>query len=347
VSFVDDPKLNFISVLVMVVLLIGSATGAYFFVEAFVGATFFQKGVLALNSEGNLDKAESYVKSAISQNPNDLYFRSLAEISLIRIDNILAQNPDSVSIDKAREDFTTAFNNALQNSQNSTVVNPTNYQNWTVLGRVYESAVKVNIEGAYDSAKSSYEKALSLNPHNPETYLILARLEVIKGDNAKAKEYINKAIAEKSNYAEAVFLLSQIQVAEGNVKDAITSVEATSQLAPNDATVFFQLGLLRYNNKDYSGAVFAFERAVGLVPSYANAKYFLGLSYDRVGKKAEAIKQFEEIQAINPDNQDVASILKNLKAGKSALSNVAPPANTPEKSSTLPVKEKTVKEEAE
>ncbi|GAI09342.1 unnamed protein product, partial [marine sediment metagenome] len=76
------------------------------------------------------------------------------------------------------------------------------------------------------------------------------------------------------------------------------------------------------------------ERAVELSPAYSNARYFLGLIYDRKGKTQEAIKQFEVIAGLNPENQEVKKILSNLKAGKPALEGII---TTPE---TIPIEEK-------
>jgi tetratricopeptide (TPR) repeat protein len=160
------------------------------------------------------------------------------------------------------------------------------------------------------------------------------------GNNAKAKEYITQAVALKNNYTDAIFFLSQIEAGEGDLKAAIASAEAASAIAPNDPSVFFQLGLLRYNAKDYAGSAAALERAVALNTSYANAKYFLGLSYANIGKSAEAIQQFTDLKASNPDNKEVATILANLKAGKAPFTGITPPADSkPEKRATPPIKE--------
>jgi len=133
-------------------------------------------------------------------------------------------------------------------------------------------------------------------------------------------------------------------VQEGNIKGAIASVEAAAAIAPDDSSIFFQLGLLRFNDKDYAGAAGALERATTLNPTYANAKYFLGLSYEKLERKADAVKQFTDLATTNPDNKEISLILSNLKAGRNPFLDATPPVdNKPEKRATLPVKEKTEK----
>jgi len=222
--------------------------------------------------------------------------------------------------------------------QNAIRANPQNYQNWMVLGRIYAGVLPLGFPGAYDKAKEAYAKAAEISPVSPLLALENARLEALNNNPTKAKEYIGQAIQLKNNYTDAVYLLSQIEIAAGNIKGAIQSVEAAAFLTPNDLTAFFQLGFLRYSDKNYKDAVPALERAVQLNESYSNARYFLGLSYDKLGKTQEAIAQFTRVAELNPDNAEVASIIKNLKAGKEPFA--AAKVEKPEKRKTPPVKDK-------
>ena len=343
ISFVRDPRAGFISVLLLILLLIGSVTLGYTLVQKYVASVLFQKGVISFNTEGSLDKAEGLIVRAAKMSPMDIHFRFLTELTLMRM-NTLLTDTKSTATDAVKTEFQNLLGIALGNARQAVALNPQSYENFLALGRVYEAVVPLNIDGAYESSKASYDQALSLNPKSPAILLTLARLEVAKGDMVKAKEQIALALQQKNNYTEAIFLLSQVQVEEGNIKAAISSVEAAATIAPDDSSIFFQLGLLRFNDKDYKGAAGALERAVALNAAYANAKYFLGLSYEKLGSKAEAIKQFTDLATTNPDNKEIALILSNLKAGRDPFSDAAPPVdNKPEKRSTLPVKEKGAK----
>ncbi len=341
ISFVSDPRAGFVSVLLLILLLIGGVTLGYVLVQKYAASVFFQQGVISFNTEGSIDKSEKLIARAAAMDPRDLYYRFLTELSLMRMNALLSQYPNTVSAELVRTKFQSMLGTALLNARLAVAQGPQNYQNHMVLGRVYEAVVPLKIEGAYEAALTSYTEALMLNPKSPAIHLIMARLEAVKGDNAKARENIALALREKNNYTEAIFLLSQIEAQEGNIKAAILSVEAASVIAPDDPTVFFQLGLLRFNDKDYRGAASALERAVTLNPVYANAKYFLGLSYEKLKRTAEAITQFTDLKVTNPDNKEVDLILQNLKAGRDPFSDAAPPVDAaPEKRSKLPVAEK-------
>ncbi len=336
-SAAESPAASFVSVLFTILLLIAALSFGWFVTEKLLANVYFQKGVLTINRTGNLDQGASAVASAISLSPSDVYYQSLSEIYIAKINALL--NDQKLSREEAQKQFQSNLSAAIQSAQNAVKIDPTNYGNYLTQGRVFEAVVPLNMEGAYENAKRSYETALTLNPQSPEIYLILARLETAHKDNKAARDYIVKALEKKNDYADAIFLLSQIQIAEKDLPNAIRSVEAVATLSPSDPGIFFQLGLLYYSNKNYPLAVMALERAVSLNPQYANAKYFLGLSYYEVGERTKSLEQFMALETTNADNAEIKTIIKNLESGRKPLSSQI----APEKRSNAPVKE-TVKE---
>ncbi|MEK7614257.1 MAG: tetratricopeptide repeat protein [Patescibacteria group bacterium] len=336
-SLPKNQKLKLVSILVSVFLVVASVSLGYIFVKNTVAAVYFGKAMEILNSGGDIDTGEKALLKAISMNPIDTYKRVLSQFFAYKMNNLLQQKDLNPEI--ARPQFINFMSNAIQSAKQAVSYDETSYSNWINLGIVYETLVPIGIGGAYEEARKSYEKAIELSPKNPSTYLVLARLEISNKNPKTAREYLNKAIALKSNYTEALFSLSQIEIREGNTKEAISKTEYASSLNPDNAGLFFQLGLLKYTAKDYKGAIVALERATTIIPDYANAMYFLGLSYDNVGRKGDAIRQFIRIGELNSDNQEVKKILKNLTGGKDAFAGISPPDNAPESKKSPPVNE--------
>lgn len=334
--FAENPRIGFISVLLLVVVLILSAVGAYTFIQRFVGTAYIGAGVEALTA-GDLSMAEEKLARAQALFPHDSVAQIRTEAAIVRMREALSDTTSDQSTLQVR--FQETLGNAVSRGKEAVAYDETNYQNWIALGRVYESIVPLKIDGAYENAKAAYEKAETLNPKGPVMSLIRARLEATHGDLDAAREYLGRAIAMKGNYTEAIFALGQLEAEEGNIKKAITETERAALIAPNDIGVFFQLGFLRYTARDYSGAVSALERTVILNPVYANAKYFLGLSYAKLGRTQDAIQQFEDIKTLNTGNAEVQSILENLRAGNDPFASVVPPEEPPEKREKLPIEE--------
>jgi len=88
--------------------------------------------------------------------------------------------------------------------------------------------------------------------------------------------------------------------------------------------LYFQLGFMRFQDQNYRQAATAFERVLTLSPNglNANASYFLGLSYDALGRSAEALSQFKTIEQYNPDNQEIKRIIRNIQSDLPALAGI-------------------------
>ncbi|MBI4128758.1 MAG: tetratricopeptide repeat protein [Parcubacteria group bacterium] len=170
------------------------------------------------------------------------------------------------------------------------------------------------------------------------------------GELREAMAALDASIRRKSDYAPALFLRGQVFDRQGKIAEAQTTLAELfraqlGQLRPDqpiDAGLAFQLGFLFYKDQKFDEAQKYFRAAVDEkrgAPNYSNARYFLGLILDREGKKAEAIGQFEQIAALNPDNREVTRILANLHSGLDALANIVPPEPPPEERTEAPVED--------
>ncbi len=321
-SFLDDPRIGFASVLVLILLIISSIAGGYILFQKFLAVGYFQKSLIVSSTTGNLNDASQYLSRAIKLNNSDLYYRTLSEVDLAKLAKLLSRK--DVSKETISIEFKTISNSAVNNAILATKIDKTNYVNWVALAKVYQSLLLWGAPNKfYDSAKIAYDKAILLNPKDPTLMLAMARLEIIAKNKNEARKYIAKALNLKNNYTEAMFLLSQLQESEKDFKAAISSIELVSLIEPNEPGVFFKLGLLKYKTKDYKGAVSSFGRAVALSPNYSNAKYFLGISLYKTGDIKSAITQLKEVSSLNPSNTEVKNMLENLKDGRSIFADLS------------------------
>jgi tetratricopeptide (TPR) repeat protein len=339
VDITKSPKAGFIYIFSIVALLLIIITGIWHFALRVSSAEEYRDGLIDLNL-GNIDSAENAVIRSISFYPTDNKLQTLNEIGLIRLNQVI-NNQDLTQEDRA-QNFRNTLSRVISNLELAIAYDPENYQNYNLMGSLFESLIPFGIEGSYEESKASYELARELNPKNPAIVLSLARLEFAVENNEAAREYIREALNLKGNYTAAIFLLSQIDVAEGDIDQAIANVSAATQIRPNDPLVFFQLGILRYQNENYTGAVTAFESAVILNNFYDNARYFLGLSYEQENRTEEAIVQFEILEQRYPQNEEIKFILSNLRDGVSPFTGASATEeidDNPEDAEELPIDE--------
>ncbi len=325
-SFLNDPRNSFFAILSLMILMLVTLSVTYLYVEKFTSVIYFSKGLNTNNTMESLVHSERMLVSAVSLDKNDIYYRTLSQIYIGQIGVLI--NDKNTSPDTLKSTLQQLINLAQNSATLAVSQNPKQYLNFLNLGNVYSSLVPLEVEGSYESAVKSYTNAGQLAPNNPSILLARAELEVIKKNNDEARKFIEQALSMKSNYSDALLLLAQIETNEGNNLAAIKQVEKATSLNPNDANLFFRLGLLRYNNLDYAGSVGAFERAVILDNNYLNARYFLGLSYQKVGKKSDALIQFKILSQVLPDNQDIKKALSSLTSSVSETPTVTTPTTT-------------------
>ena len=119
-------------------------------------------------------------------------------------------------------------------------------------GRTYASRTK------YKEAIAYYEKALSLDPKNPEAWYLRAVVFIETGRNTEALADCDQAIKLNQNYADA----------------------------------WSKKGHALYNLERYNDALFTCTRALALNGNDAAAWYIKGVCLDELGRSDEAQEAF-------------------------------------------------------
>jgi tetratricopeptide (TPR) repeat protein len=88
----------------------------------------------------------------------------------------------------------------------------------------------------------------------------------------------------------------------------------TSAFAKAGSTKFKQ-GVLQYKNGNYIGASETMQAVIAADPGDAVAHYYLAISYVQIGKKDEAIKEYNNVIALNP----ASKLISYSKQGLSYL----------------------------
>jgi tetratricopeptide (TPR) repeat protein len=315
IIFARSPRIGFVIVFSLTILLLGSVVTAYTLVGHYVAAAQLTAANTALSSTGDLGAAEKASQNSISFAPSAAAYQVQASVASARLSQIIASTTMTASA--AQQAFQTALSAGINAALTATRLAPSDYQNWLLLGNLYAQAVPLGVTGAYDSAKTAYEKAQELYPSSPQIPYILAQLNIAAKNSKAAQENLKAAIALKQDYTAAIFLLSQLEVQDGNLKDALASALAAAYFTPKDPNILFQVGILSAANNDLQNAGAALSAAVDVSPDFANARYFLSAVYAKLGDLKSALVQMQAIAAMSEDNaKAVATQLAALEAGK-------------------------------
>jgi len=314
VIFSRRPRIGFVIVFSLTILLLASVAAAYALINHYIATTELSNA----NAEfaaGSIDAADKSAQNSISFAPSAQAYQIQSGIATIRLNQIAASSTMTASV--AQQAFQSALSSGINSALTATTLAPSNYQNWLVLGNLYAQAVPLGVTGAYDNAKTSYDKAKALNPTNPQILYVIAQLDIANKNIKAAKDDLKAAIALKQDYTAAIFLLSQLEVQDGNVKGALESALAAAYFTPNNPDILFQVGILYAATGDLANAAAALLASVTANPQFANARYFLSAVYAKQGNFQEALAQMQAIANMSAENATAVSTqLTTLAAGK-------------------------------
>lgn len=135
----------------------------------------------------------------------------------------------------------------------------------------------------YEEAATAFEKAISINPADVQTFYHLGSSRLRSGDSGAALSAYARAVELDSNHASATEGLACAHFYAGNLSEAAEYYQAAARLSPEKASIHHGLGCAFLNSGSVEDALPALREAVRLAP--ANPKYLHCLvnALERVG----------------------------------------------------------------
>ena len=149
----------------------------------------------------------------------------------------------------------------------------------------------------YAEAESHLQKAVSLDPTNPEPKYYLALTYDKTGKTAEAIQILEKLIQEHPKlYRKAYFDLSAIYSRENEYGKALAVLKDAINQEPQDARGYLEAGVVEQNMKQYDAALADFKKAADLSPDIRPTAYnLIGVVYSEQGHFDQAETQFNQV----------------------------------------------------
>lgn len=228
ISFLDDHRKSFFSILLLVLVMVFSAAFSFRYAERFISVSYFRKAL----SAATVPSAENYISKALSLYSNDLYLRAYSQIYLLKLNSIAKKGATLSDAEKA--DLQASFDQAVNSAQMATNYDASNYLNFQQLGSTYQTVGSLGVKDAYGKAVTAYQSASNLNPLNPSLKLAMAGASFVDGKIKEAKDYANAALSLKKDYIDALIILSQMAKSENNGSAALSYAQAALSISPED-----------------------------------------------------------------------------------------------------------------
>lgn len=168
--------------------------------------------------------------------------------------------------------------------------------------------------GNYPSALAAYREAVEKNPNDAESWSNMGQVLVKLGRVEEALAAFERAIALNGERWAYHFNLARAHGLLGHWDLAVIEYRQAQRLLPDDYAVTFNLGLALRNAGDLAGAAEQLEKAAALNPEDASFRLALARTYERLGRRQEAVSAYQQTLTLAPDATEAPIIRARIDA---------------------------------
>lgn len=166
--------------------------------------------------------------------------------------------------------------------------------------------------GDYKQALENCDKAIKIDPKDPNAYINRGLVYDSLGDYQAAIADFNKAIDLNPQDAAPYSNLAITYNNLGQLDNAIKALNVALRLQPDDPIVHNNLGNAYFAKGLLDDAVREYLITLTITPDYVDARYNLGLVYISQGRSHEAITEFEAVLKRSPDYVKARQAIEGL-----------------------------------
>lgn len=197
-------------------------------------------------------------------------------------------------------------------------------------------AAKCRMQDNISASMDMYRHCLEINPDAPEALFQMGLMHMFLKEDSLGMDYLERAVSLDPDNAYYTEVLASLYIRRANVDEAVPLVERLSRLQPKRSDVLYQLANIYARNEEYDRAigvynqmellegklaslsrdkfslymqmgdsVSAFKELQSLCDEYpADMSYRIGMgySYQQLGNFDEAMKIYDEVRRVDPDN---------------------------------------------
>ncbi|MGH9743666.1 MAG: tetratricopeptide repeat protein [Candidatus Acidiferrum sp.] len=200
------------------------------------------------------------------------------------------------------------INEAITEAQALLKQNPNDLPTRRLLGRIYLRSLGDLTSSAQsemaERAIEQYKEIYRLDPTDTESGLMLARLYRLRNEHDKAEVVLRSMLKDDPENEGAVELLTQLLLDEGKSDEAVSLLEGMTSRSPTP-TLLDLLGDAYTQTHDLPKAEAAYRKASDMDPSELSHLRGLGQTLLSEEKYTEALKVYQKLSDLMPDDADV------------------------------------------
>ena len=151
-------------------------------------------------------------------------------------------------------------------------------------------------QDAFDTAEKIFQQAIAADAKDPSGHVGMARLELAKGNSAKANEHFAEATKLGSDFFEALVYGGQALIQSGDAPSAIEGLEKALKERPAhwDATTFLGQALI-ISGEDMERGIGLIRSAVNQRPGNSHLRLYEAVAYYLLGDYNSSAQNFADV----------------------------------------------------
>ncbi|MEZ5307280.1 MAG: tetratricopeptide repeat protein [Pyrinomonadaceae bacterium] len=251
--------------------------------------------VEAVRRQKRIPQLESAVKRAIELNPdNEVLLKQARE----QADELIQLQPSNRTFSNYRAEI----DRLLERKEKQKLVEPIIARGDVAAGnRKFKDAVK------------EYDKAVEIDPENPDVYKKRAEANLGRGDEKSALEDYNKVISLEPQNAKAYVERGNVHRTMKHTEEALDDYRRASMIDPKSPDGFLASGFLKVEKEDYIGAVNDLNSAIRLDPNNTEAYLKRAYAEAQLGDKQAALRDLNQAISRDPSNAEAYALRGKIK----------------------------------
>lgn len=143
-------------------------------------------------------------------------------------------------------------------------------------------------------------------------YVGLGTIALHRKELSEAQGWLRKAEKIRPKHPTVLLALGRLELARGNYARAVALLEESEQMGEDSATLYSELGESRYQLKEWQKADEAFERALKRQRRNTRWRLFRAHALVQLGRFKEAELKYREVLALDPNSGEGWMGLKSL-----------------------------------
>lgn len=162
-----------------------------------------------------------------------------------------------------------------------------------------------------NQARQELDKALELDPENPNALLLRASISINIGKYEEGFEIIDKLLKINPNNIDAYYYRASGNMQKGNNNEAIKDFSKIIEIDPKYTDAYFYRGQIYYLEKDFKSAEKDFTKVVQLKPELPQGYSARGLVRLELGQKDSGCVDLKRAKYLGQQGQaNLDSLMK-------------------------------------